>query len=119
MTRKRLKLNEDKSEFLVISSKSQSSKLFKADSIKIGDCSISPKKQSKNPGYSRICSNLNIDAYQSVVRALVTLHNIANSLLLGAPETALNRLHLAQNNAVRFITRSRKFDHVSAYSCIK
>ena len=135
-----LKLNEEKTEFLVIGQKTSLQKIDGPHTIVIGDAIITAAEKAKNIGavmdnkmnmishvnhisrscyvhlrnIGRIRPNLTEDAAATIVHAFVSskLDN-SNSLLYGVPECVTKKLQLIQNNAARIVTRSRKHEHVT------
>jgi hypothetical protein len=134
-----LKMNDSKTEFVVLGSKAQLATLPKI-SLKIGTASINPTRTARNIGaifddtlcmvdhinhvqrscymqirnISKIRKYLSQDATAKLVQALVIsrLDNL-NSLLYGIPQHRLQKLQLIQNNAARLILRKRASDHVT------
>ena len=139
MRQNMLKLNDSKTEFLLISTQQQ--KNSRGDiQIKIGGCDISPSDTARNLGvifdstfsheahvnaickkaYSqiraigRIRKYLDIPTTEKLVNSLVTVHlDYCNSLLYGLPSRLLHRLQKVQNTAARVILKVRKFDHIT------
>ena len=140
MAKNHLKLNEDKTEFMVLGQKSQTRKIQSPHTIMVGNATITAAAKAKNIGavmdcqlnmtdhinhISRSCymhlrnigkirPNLTEDSAATLVHAFITskLDN-ANSLLYGIPDSATRKLQLIQNNAARIVTRSKKFDHIT------
>ena len=134
-----LKLNDDKTEFLVVSSKTSQS-LPSIDHIRIGDECVQPVDSARNIGVvidkhltmaeqvssvckacyvqirtiSRVRRFLSQEATESLVNALVTsrLDN-CNSLLYGLPDYMVRRLQKIQNHAAKLIVQKKKSDHVT------
>lgn len=139
MTVNKLKLNDDKTEFLIISSKYHKSKPT-TNSLQIASSNIHASCNARNLGIvfdntlsmedhiKNMCKstyfqirNINLirkvlddDTAATLVHALVTsrLDN-GNALLYGISERQLHKLQFAQNAAARMLTRTRKFDHVT------
>ena len=139
MMENKLKLNEDKTELLVITPSRSQNKVF-IDKISIGDSDITPSKVARNLGIifddtmtmkdhvtakvkschvqlrtiGKLRKYLSFEAAETLVHAFITsrLDN-GNSLLYGLPDTQIQRLQRVQNTAVRILTRTRKFDHIS------
>lgn len=134
-----LKLNEQKTEILVISSPSMAAK---ADipSLNICGSDIKPSKKAKGLGVtydscfnmeshvSNICRGvyheiykiskirkyLTENAVRTLVNATVTSRvDYCNSLLYGIPVRLRNRLQHAHNAAARLIARTRKHEHIT------
>jgi hypothetical protein len=130
-----LKLNDSKTEYMVIGKKVSLGKLPDQKSIIIGDENIIAAHKAKNIGVildsnlsmssqiSNICRASYLQLYNiskirtyldkkstaTLVHAMVTskLDN-SNSLLYGCPDTLLDRLQMVQNNAARLIHRKRQ-----------
>jgi len=126
-----LKLNEDKTELIII----QKDRETLIDSICLLDCNINATKSAKNLGVifdsnltmelqinavtkkafseirniSRIRKYLNQDATQRLVQAyVVSKVDYCNSLLVGVAKKHLNKLTRVQHVAARLITRTRR-----------
>ncbi|KAK6179717.1 hypothetical protein SNE40_012018 [Patella caerulea] len=140
MSQNFLKLNDDKTEYLVIGSKFKLSKLDGDLSVRVGKSTISQSKSARNIGaifdsnmnmecqINNICKTgyfhlrnigkikkyISIDATKSLIQALVIsrLDNF-NSLLSGVPKKSLDKLQKLQNSAARLITGSSKFNHIT------
>lgn len=134
-----LKLNSNKTELIYFSSKYNIKKID-IDSVIIGDHSITPAKTVRNLGVvwdnhmslndqvTSVCASCNFhlhrlssirryltpDAARCAVQAFITSRlDYCNSLLLGLPHTQTARLQRIQNKAARFVSRSKKYDHIS------
>ena len=140
MAKHHLKLNEEKTEFLVVGSKVALSKISEPLNIVIGEATIEASDKAKNIGVvmdchlsmtsqinsiakscyvhlrniARIRPNLTEDACATLVHAFISskLDN-CNSLLIGLPDKLIRKLQLIQNNAARIVTRSKKNEHVT------
>lgn len=138
-----LKLNDDKTEFLLFGSRQQLSKVS-IPYIKIGDSKIFPASQARSLGVTfdsamtmephisnvirssschirnigKIRKFLNRDAAEQIVHSFITsrLDN-GNSLLFGLPQSQINRLQRLQNTAARIVTLSRKSCHITPILC--
>ena len=140
-----LKLNDDKTELLVVTQKdftSQSQNI----TLNIGGEVVSPdpKEPPKNLGVlfdstmglqqhiSKLCRSLNYKVYQigkirkyinedsaqMLVNATVTAKlDYCNSLLHGAKGDLLDKLQKCQNSAARVITRTPKRHHITPVLC--
>ena len=133
-----LKLNDDKTEFLIISSKR--SKRLTHTSLQIGNCAIESVESANNLGVmfdkfmsmdqfisqkcksamfairslSKIRRYLDMDTTRTLVQALVTSQlDYANSALYGLPKKSLHRLQLVQNTAARLVTRTPRRHHIT------
>ena len=136
-----LKLNDGKTELMVIGQPAQLKKITSDINITIGDSVISGSSSVRNIGavldselsmdeqIKNICRSCNIslqslskrrsclteDSATTLTHAFITckLDNL-NSLLTGPyVDTKLNRLQLIQNDDARIITRTKKLDHTS------
>ena len=141
MTANKLKLNDGKTEFLVIVSA-----LFRKYThlvnirLRVGNATVVPSCTAKNLGVildqdmtmrprinqiarsayhhlrcvGKIRRYLNKETCASVVQALVISRlDYANALLTGLPNVLLRKLQLVQNNAARLITRTGRRDHIT------
>ena len=135
----RLKLNDDKIEYLLIGTRQQLSKIS-AGSLAVGDHQITPALEAKNLGcwfdqqlsmgtqINKICSAsyfhlhnircirkyLSTESTKKLVHALVTSRiDYCNSLLYGLPQTQLSKLQRVQNTSARLICNVSPFDHIS------
>ena len=141
MLENHLKLNDTKTEYLIIGSSHQQSKLSDSVSnLQIGDSKVKIVDKTKNIGViidaqltmkqhvSHVCRTcymhlhniskirpyLTQEAAELMVNALVTSRlDYANALLYGLPDCVLNRLQRVQNNAARLIFRKKKHDNVT------
>ena len=139
MTVNKLKLNNDKSELMVILPSRQTHKCS-IGSIKIGDCEVTATPSVRNLGvYFDSCMSmkchinsviksanfqlkaighirnyLSSEAAASLIHAFITSKlDYGNSLLFGLPDTLLKRLQKVQNTAARILTRTKKYDHIT------
>jgi hypothetical protein len=134
-----LKLNEDKTEFLIIQS-SRRHLNTEGVKLKVGDALVSPSPSAKNLGVT-FTDNLNMEkhvgmicrsanyhlrniakirpfldtsATEKIIHALITCRlDMSNSLLIGAPKYLINMLQRVQNNAARVLFRLPKYVSVS------
>ena len=135
-----LKLNDDKTELLVITSRPSTSQSLHI-SIKVGDQDISPNEEPpKNLGVifestcslkdhvSNVCGSIIFNLYsigkirkyldQPTVEKLVNATKTSrldycNSLMFGIPKELISQLQKRQNLAARVITKWRKYDHIT------
>ena len=134
-----LKLNDDKTEVLLIGSNNSLNHL-RSVSVKVGNASVTSSQSVTNLGCifdSRLNMNdftirkcqsttfhlrsiyrarkyLTTDATKSLIHAFVTSRlDYANSLLYDVPLAQLNRLQKIQNFAARVISKTHRFDHIS------
>ena len=131
-----MKLNDDKTEFLIIGT-SQQLKKVRIDTLSGGDAIISPVLYAGNLGayfdsnmtfinntcksafsqlynIRRIRKYLTTDTSKTLVHAMITNRiDYCNSLLCGLPDNSLNKLQRVQNAAARLITGTAKFSHIT------
>ena len=140
MTQNLLKLNNDKTEFILVGTQQQLSKLDNT-SLHIGTDTIKPTNRVRNLGFimdsllkngshinkitsssycklcdiARIRPSLDSKTAQLIVQALV-LTNIdyCNSLLAGSSQYQLSKLQRIQNMSCQIICNIRKYDHISS-----
>jgi hypothetical protein len=141
MSQNKLKLNDDKTEFLVLSSSRQQHKIPEA-SLSIGSATIARSKTARNLGVifdstlsmeshvSAICKNsffqlrniakirkyLTDKSTEKVIHAFISsrLDN-NNALLYGIPKSKIQRLQRVQNSAARIIRKCKKSDHITPH----
>ena len=134
-----LKLNDEKTEFLLFGSHQQLAKI-NTDHVRIGESTISSVPQARNLGaifdslmtmkphisnvvrsssfhlrnISRIRKYLSRDATEQIIHSFITsrLDN-NNALLYGLPANQLYRLQKVQNTAARIITFSKKSCYIT------
>ncbi|XP_034743250.1 laminin subunit gamma-1 [Etheostoma cragini] len=136
-----LKLNSNKTEFLLIGSKST---LCKANNptLIIDGTIVSPSPQARNLGVifdstlslephirqviktsffhlrniAKIRPSLTPSAAERLIHAFVSSRlDYCNSLLLGISSTSIKRLQLVQNSAARLITCSTSWHHITPF----
>ena len=140
MTNNQLKLNDDKTEILVITSNQMLRKKLDI-SIKVGEHHLKPSETPiRNLGVlfdsvfdlkshvSNLCKHLYMSLYslgkirkyldkpttEKIVNATITSKmDYCNSLLYGMKSCDTNRLQLIQNQAARIVTLKRKRDHIT------
>ena len=140
MTLNKLKLNCNKTEFMILTSPRIRPNLATPD-ITIGDCPISASSTLRNLG-SWFDQSLTMDEHVKAVckTCYFHLHNIAairnsltrnateklmhafitsrldscNSLLINVSATSINKLQRVQNTAARIVTRKTKRDSISS-----
>ena len=139
MTQNFLKLNEDKTELLIITSKQQLSKITSI-TINLEGAVIEPNSSARNLGVifdstfnmeqqvNTICKKsywqihqigqirkfLDKNSAKMIVNALITSRlDYCNSLLSGISQHHLKRLQRIQNTCARIITGHRKRDHIT------
>jgi hypothetical protein len=134
-----LKLNDDKTEFMVLGTREQLKKL-RPKPVKIGNSSVEAVTTVRNIGayfdqtlnlkehitktcraarfhlrnIGKIRQYLNKETTAMLVHAFVTsrLDNL-NGLLYGLPACQIDHLQKIQNNAARLVTKSRRQDHIT------
>ena len=139
MTINKLKLNDEKTELLIFSTKQMGHKI-KDNHIKINDVLIKSSHSVRNLGVvfdrnmsmsdqvKKVCQSsyyhirnissirklLSDDTAAILVHAFITSRlDHGNSLLYGISGKLLDKLQRAQNAAARVLTRSRKYDHIT------
>ena len=142
MTDNKLKLNDDKTEVVIISSSRMSTALSIPDSFYIGNASVPFSDTVKNLGVTLDCHlSLKTHVLNLVrtanfeVRRIGSIHSLltteatatlafhfvisrldyCNSLLSGCPRSLILRLQKVQNNAARLILSIAKREHVSPH----
>ena len=135
----KLKLNDDKTIFMLIGNKPQVRKVV-FDSVVIGQSYISASPNCINLGagfdsdmsmkhhvkvvcksgyyhlrnISRIKKCLSSDALQTVIHALISSRlDYCNSLLAGVPDCVLQNLQYLQNSAARLLSGTKKYEHIT------
>jgi exonuclease III len=134
-----LKLNEDKTEVLILASK-HDQPLVSNLQIKVGNVSVKPSKWARNIGgyfddelnlckhvgevsrscygqlryISQIRKYLTLDATKKLVHSFISsrLDNL-NSLLYNLPQFQLHKLQLIHNNAARVIVQIHRSEHIT------
>ena len=138
----KLKLNPDKTEFILIGSKNNRKKLLPHFSINILGNQVSPAQSVKNLGVvfdsnftfsdhvSQVIKSTSLRAHARdlyTIRPLLDLKtsvllanalvssrlDYCNSLFLSLTDFELRRLQLVQNSLCRVVTRSSKFSHIT------
>ena len=135
----KLKLNDDKTEFIIIGTRQQLKKVT-FNTLRVGNTQVTSLSQAENLGswfdaqmnlnthvtkccqaaffhlfnISCIRKFLTHETVQILVNAFVTSRlDYCNSLLYGLPATQLNKLQRVQNAAARLICNIARFDHIS------
>ena len=139
MVGNKLKLNDDKTEVLILTSKVHMS-THGVSQVLVGGAPIAPTEMVRNLG-DMFDQSLTMDAFvkHSCKAAYFHLRNISsiqlclseessitlvhafissrldycNALLVGITETSLAKLQRVQNMAARLVTRARKRDHIT------
>ena len=140
MLQDKLKINDAKTEFLLIGTRPQLKKVD-IDSLKIGDSVITPSKHAVRnlgswfdetfsmqshvnktckAGYyylnnlSRIRKYLDKKTTECLVHAFITSRlDYCNSLLYGLPDRLISKLQRVQNAAARLVYKAPRFCHTS------
>ena len=142
MFNNKLKLNPDKTEFLIIGNKSQRAKFDSIFPIDLMGNSTTPSSSVRNLGvifdkdlnfndhvsavckscnyhmrdFRRVRKHLNMDTAIALANALVSSRlDYCNSLLYGITNTELNRLQRIQNGLCRIITHTSRFSHITPH----
>ena len=136
-----LKLNNDKTEFIMFGTKYQLKKIESAlTTIAVGNTKVLSIDHIQNLGFfmnnilknqfhinkltsstfnqmlsiRRICSKLDYESTKTIIQALVMSKlDYCNSLLLGSADYQLNKIQHIQNMAFRIVCNLCKFDHVT------
>ena len=139
MIQNKLKLNDDKTELLIILPSRQIHKCS-ISSIQVGETQVQSSKAARNLGvlfddtmsmrqqvnsivrncYAQIRSigqirkYLSFDAAQSLIHAFITSRiDNGNSLLARLPDTIIDKIQRVQNTSARILTRTPKFQHIT------
>ena len=140
MTLNKLKLNEEKTEVMIVSSSRKSTSTNFPNFLSIGNASVSFSHSVKNLGVTLDChltmqahvlnvvraANFELRRISSIRHLLSTYATVTlisafvlsrldycNSLLSGCPQSLISQLQRVQNNAVRLILKLSKSDHIS------
>ena len=135
----KLKLNEDKSEFMLIGTRQQLSKV-RTDSLMVGDTQVKSVSEARNLGVwfgsnfqfrshinkacqsaffslhniLRIRKYLPFEAAKSLVQAFVISRiDYCNAVLYGLPAILVHRLQRVQNAAARLLTNTPRYSHIT------
>ena len=138
MTTNMLKLNQEKTELIVISSKFRPKPTISY--VSVGDEQILPKSSARNLGVifdeccnmvehvNKICKTsyyhlrniskirkyLTEETTEILFHAFVSSKlDYCNSLLYGLPKHMISSLQSVQNTAARIVTLTKKFDHIT------
>ena len=139
----KLKLYDDKIEFMIIGSRQQLEKVSVAE-LSVGDTSVAPDSTARNLGVlfdrnlkfdaqitktccagyyylyniRKIRKYLTLDSTRCLVHTLVMGRvDYCNSLLYGLPRNNINKLQRLQNMAARLITNTPRFCHTTPVLC--
>ena len=135
----KLKLNDDKTEFIIIGSRQQLGKVSVAE-LSVGGIIVAPASTERNlrvlfdrnlkfhaqitktccTGYYylqnmiKIRKYLTLDSTRCLVHSLIMRRlDYCNSLLYGFPRNNINKLQRLQNMAARLITNTPRFCHIT------
>ena len=135
----KLKLNDGKSEFMIIGTRQQLAKVS-VDTLRVGNVQLTPLSEARNLGcwfdsqlsmvthIHKVCKAafyhlynlrkirkfLDNESIKTLVNALITSRlDYCNSLLFGTPATHLLKLQRVQNTAARLICNMSRFDHIT------
>ena len=133
-----LKLNEDKTEVIHVTSRFRNSSYL--PSVEIANVPIQPVKSARNLGVifendlmmddyikniccsvsyalykiGRIRNFLNPKSTETLIHAFITCRlDQCNSLLYGLPDSHIAKLQRIQNSAARLVTRTRSCEHIT------
>lgn len=139
MLQNKLKLNEKKTEVIIMSTKNNKQRLSNV-TLKVGDDEITPKENVRDLGcwlddrmtmqtqvkntvrasyyhlrnINRIRRNLDDEACAKVINATVTSRlDYHNALISGSHQCIMKKMQLLQNHSARVLTRTNKRDHIS------
>lgn len=139
----KLKLNDDKTEFMLIGTKQQLSKV-NIDSLTVGNIDVAPVTVARNLGtWFDSNQNLQEQIHKTCKSGFFYLHNIrrirkylsqesartlvhalimgridyCNSLLFGLPSVHLLKLQRLQNAAARLISNVPRYSHITPVLC--
>ena len=139
MVEDKLKLNEEKTEFMLIGTRQQLSKI-RTDSLLVGDTPIPSVTEARNLGVwfdsnlhfhnhinktcqlaffslyniRRIRKYLPFEAAKTLLQALVISRmDYCNSLLYGLPAIHIHKLQRVQNAAARLLTNTPRYAHIT------
>ena len=134
----KLMFKDSKTEFLIIGTRQQLSKI-QIDSVKVGGVDIKPVEKVRNLGswfdnhmsmnihVGKVCSKafrglynirqirkfLSMDSTKTLIHAFVTSHlDYCNSLLAGIPQYQLQRLQKVLNAAARLIYQTSNYKNI-------
>ena len=139
MLNDKLKLNDDKTEFMIIGTSQQLAKVS-INSLRVGTATITPVSSARNLGswfdskltmaihISKTCNSafyylynlrrirkyLSKDNTKTLIHAFISSRvDYCNSLLYGLPEYQLNKLQRVQNMCARLICNESKLCHIT------
>ena len=139
MLRDRLRLNDGKTEFIIIGTRQQLAKVT-IDTLQVGESATTPASEVKDLGcwfdrhlkmdthinnickaaffhlfnIRRIRKFLSMECTNNLVNAFVTSRlDYCNSLLYGLPNNQLHKLQRVQNAAAHLICNVSRFEHIT------
>ena len=142
MTCNKLKLNDDKTEALIISSPRTSLSALLPDALTVGDASVPFSKSARNLGVvldchltmnaqvanvirtvnfelrriSSIRHFLSVEATKTLISAFVFSRlDYCNGLLVNCPQDLLQRFQKIQNTAARLVLKVPRRDHITPH----
>lgn len=137
-----LKLNTDKTEFIMFGTSASLQKIPSDITINIGGDEIKPVQSVRNLGFqmdskltnrshinkitstcifilkkiARVRKQFDLETVKTVIQALVISRlDYCNSLLLGTTKMDIKKIQRVQNVACRIVCCIRKFDHISIH----
>ena len=140
MLQNKLKINDEKTEFLLIASPHSHGILKSDHNISVGNASITAKPTAKNLGVifddrmemdkhiTSICKSTNFhlrnigslrnvlseSSTTQLVHSMITSRlDYCNSLLAGLPDNQIKRLQRTQNSSARLVSRIKKYEHIT------
>ena len=138
MSQNFLQLNQDKTEVMVIGSKTQREKLVS----QLNTQGLKPSQEARNLGVifdadfnfkahvrsitktaffhlkniSKVRPFLSLSNTERLMHAFITSRlDYCNALLSGQPNNIINRLQLIQNSAARVLTKTKRRAHITSY----
>ena len=138
MSENKLKLNTDKTELLILSSKFRAEPIFPV--LTVGSDIITPTPHARNIGVTfdkfltmsihindicksafyhlrniaRVRRYLSIHTTEQLIHAFVTIKlDNANALLYGLPKDQIGKLQRVLNSAARLLTGSHRYNHIT------
>ena len=135
----RLKINDTKTEFLLLGTQQQLCKV-NIEEVQVGNSFVKPVQSLRNLGVvfdqnlnmsshvNQICQKghhqlkrirqirkyLDKPATEKLIHAFVTSNiDYCNALLYGAPKNVIGKLQKLQNSAAKVVSGARKYDHVT------
>ena len=140
MAAKKLKMNDSKSNFIIVASKSVLNNESFNRTFNVGDVALVPEQSVKNLGvildqslsmedninatcrtaYYHLCNIgrirkfLSYQSCEQLIHAFITSRiDYCNSLYFNLPNRLLNKLQSVQNCAARILTFTKRFEHIT------